>query len=329
MMLSMFVFLLFLGMSLRSVTSKQTDDLLDTPENWCKYIKSTPEPSIIFYNRIPKCGSSSMENLFRSMKDKNSMTSWSAGSEYWTDFSRDVTERKKFLDEVASRTRPNATLVIDGHWGQYDFSSSELLKVKAEYIQLARDCISRRQSAFLYGLYDSRDATLHRKNPSQYEKYKQKYLNTTLASMDCIKSYDCLKNSDTFGNANTEMQYLCGSRCTHVHHGNRTVGALHNIHSTRHFAVIGILEELEKFLEMLECAYPRSLTGILKQYRTTKTHANTGSHDFLNPAISKMLSERCSIEETPFGMIYDEIKKQFYSRYAFMSRNWNSCCRSL
>jgi len=42
------------------------------------------------------------------------------------------------------------------------------------------------------------------------------------------------------------------------------------------FSVLGVLEELDKFLALLECAYP-NLRGILKLYQKVETHANEGA----------------------------------------------------
>ena len=113
-------------------------------KNWCDYLQSTPEPDIILYNRLAKCGSTTMKMLFTTLSEQNGQfVSHSVDKVFWRDLDIDKDLRTKFLAEVNDIMAESEKLVVDGHWFHTQFSSTELKGVSFENIQLLRECKSR------------------------------------------------------------------------------------------------------------------------------------------------------------------------------------------
>jgi hypothetical protein len=74
-------FLLLPLLLLHSLTPSLTATLLNETQSlmsydpdtraWCRTMRATPEPDLLFYNRIPKCASTTMQQLFREISKKN------------------------------------------------------------------------------------------------------------------------------------------------------------------------------------------------------------------------------------------------------------------
>ncbi len=246
-----------------------------SPKEWCQYLQTNPEPQLILYNRLAKCGSTTMENLFRIMssRKKSKLQAWSAPSKYWIDMANSTSIRNSFIESVIKKSA-NISLIVDGHWEQYPFSKSVFQGKTFESIQLVRDCISRRRSMFFYSMFNSRAMTVLKKTltADAFQEAQKAKLHTD--DLDaCFHDYACLnqeKNNERFSSADAELKMLCGSACKRQSKDNQTQGALANARNPSSFTVIGSLSRLSEYLEMLECAYPRALGGIRSVYDRTE-----------------------------------------------------------
>ena len=298
-------------------------------KHWCEYLQTTPEPDIILYNRLAKCGSTTMKMLFSTLASKNNFVSHSVNKIYWQDLDLDKKLRTKFLTEINDIMSSNDKLVVDGHWFHTQFSNNELKGITFENIQLLRECKSRKHSKFFYGLFDSSEA-VQAKNLGEkaYEKFKHEYIRSDVSVNACLKDYDCIKGSRKFDRADLEIRALCGSTCKDMNLGDDVTGAYINTHDPHSFAVIGSLEKIPEFLEMLECAYPTILENIKDLYLKEQTHGMEGSHNSVySPAMTKILNEACDPEFNGYVNLYDNLIKLFDDRYKYMLENSNICCR--
>jgi len=287
-----------------------------------------------------------MKLLFDTMAERNGWVLWDAPKEYWKDLDLDEKLRKKFISDLNSNKKSKKRLVADGHWYQTTFTLDELKGNRHENIQLLRECKSRRHSKFFYGLFDSsKSYQAKEKGEKAFNKFKHEYINSPLTIEECLNNYDCLRGSSKFDRNDTEIIFLCGTKCekelaasTGILEAERTkhhtsgvdvnYGAFLNVHNPAMFTAIGALDYMPQYMEMLECAYPTFLDGIYETYVKEETHGMQGSHgDTYTPAMEKILNEACDENNNGFVNMFEVVKETFLLRYKYFKKHKSSCCR--
>lgn len=306
-------------------------------KNWCKFISSTQEPDILLYNRLSKCGSTTMKMLFDKMAEDNGVVSFAVPKDYWHNLDEDTTMRKSLVKEIMSHVKKakGSPVIADGHWFQTRFDAQSDFEGKTfENIQLLRECKSRRHSKFLYGLLDNHENKVRNEKGGKaaVDKYREEYLSSKMPLEECLKDYGCLKGTRKFDKNDTEIIFLCGSACEAKFKANGiynvNVGADLNAHNPEIFSVIGVLDYLGEYIEMLECAYPDMLKGIFAAYKRDQTHGKTGSaHEVYTQAMDKILTEACDPTFNGFVPLFDKIKDSMLHRYLYMKKFRSKCCR--
>ena len=306
-------------------------------KNWCKFVSTTKEPDILLYNRLSKCGSTTMKMLFDKMAEDNNVVSFAVPKDYWHNLDEDTVMRKSLIKEIMGHVKKakGNPVIADGHWFQTRFDSQVDFEGKAfENIQLLRECKSRRHSKFLYGLLDNHENKVRNEKggKSAVNKYREEYLSSKMPLEECLKDYACLKGTRKFDKNDTEIIFLCGSACeakfkaSGVYDVN--IGADLNAHNPDIFSVIGVLDYLGEYIEMLECAYPDMLKGIFVAYKRDQTHGKTGSaHEVYTEAMDKILKEACDPGFNGFVPLFEKIKDSMLHRYLYMKKNKSKCCR--
>ena len=56
-------------------SSKSSSSSNDEGKKWCDYLQKVPEPDVILYNRLAKCGSTTMKMLFDTLSVLNTFVS--------------------------------------------------------------------------------------------------------------------------------------------------------------------------------------------------------------------------------------------------------------
>jgi hypothetical protein len=239
-----------------------TDDAIA----WCNYIHTSEEPIILLYNRLPKCGSSTMQYLFQKLSKQNKFITLSVNNTFWTDLESDKNKhlRKKFIHQINEKRKDGKfqlgkRIIVDGHWLQTEFKYKNFHQ-PFEYIQLIRECHSRRRSFFYYSLYDSYASRHAKINNMSWE-----HLQHVLHSNDpdsCLNDTSCLLKSGNhaFTKNPIELKHICGTKCNMKQ--NEPNKSLMRLIDHNRLTVLGILEKMNEFIEMLECAYPNFLRGI-------------------------------------------------------------------
>ena len=84
----------------------------------------------------------------------------------------------------------------------------------------------------------------------------------------------------------------------------------------RYYTAVGVLEEMEKLVEILDYTYPSYFKGMLDQYRQDKIRANTGRRVEKNPPSEEVLNSFRSMLDKYDYMFYKYIKQRFHDTYA-------------
>lgn len=245
--------------------------LANDAAEWCEYVQSTPEPALLFYNRIPKSGSTTMEAVIRRQrKELMEFDYFPAPSKFWDqDFSTGTWPAKLYEyvnGQKQGSSRPMT--VIDGHIQYFDFNMMKITKRannRVEFMQLFRTCVDRAVSHYYFKIYDCIDAN-KAKHEQRYEKYKQGLFGTVDISA-CKQNDTCLQNSGVFQRVSTGMiaGYFSGASCAKPCSQVKKIGAARrNVAATSgRYVTFGPLELLSEYLEMLECVYPTYFSGII------------------------------------------------------------------
>ena len=309
-------------------------------EQWCNYVSSTAEPSAVLYPRMPKCGSSTIDELFLELSTKNNFRFVKTPRKDWVDLEHDRNARKEVLGFM--KTNPffglgHSSVVIEGHFEKVIFKPEEF-RSSFESIQLIRDCEGRLRSLFFYLLFQQKDATLAER-AGKLNEFIANQLHYPAAThnktkpfhfTDCMNDVDCLRRFKFTDELHIHdgVKHICDTTCIQQT-GDVVKGAIYNAVHGEHFAVIGSLNHLEEYLEQLECVYPTLFKGIVKKYQNTQLHANTlkNTHKNYTAAFNQVVSEACDANTSPYGRIYSALLPFFRSRYQYMAANREKCCR--
>jgi len=96
-----------------------TAEGLSNAKDWCTYMHTTKEPKVLLYNRLSKCGSTTMKLLFDTLGiERGQFIHWDAPSEYWTDLDEDHDLRASFIATVNAKMKQEKkkSILVDGHW---------------------------------------------------------------------------------------------------------------------------------------------------------------------------------------------------------------------
>ncbi len=312
-------------------------------EEWCSHLQSNSEPQIVVYPRMPKCGSSTMNSLFQYLTIKNKFEFVGTPRETWTSLDLDRNARRDTLSLIkgSHTTAKRRRALVAGHFEQTVIDESELnekgkKRITVEMIQLIRDCEHKASSLFYYTLFRQRDAVNAEKKGklsefiakelgiNSIEEIKRFNISSCLETESCVKKFG-FSDDDHYRDG---IRFLCGAACLKSSE-DAVRGALYNVLHPHRFAVVGILDDLASFLDMLECAYPKMLKGILQRYRETDLHQNvlSTSHTTSSAVVSKIIEETCNPNTSDYAAVYKSIEVFLDSRYRFMKLNRGRCCR--
>jgi hypothetical protein len=264
----------------RSKDLKFNANYTEDAMNWCKYIKESDEPKVLLYNRVRKCGSSTMQYLYRQLAKENKFLTFTLERMFWTDL--DASENSHIRDKAVHlineqrrenhRSTGNPRIVVDGHFWQTEFEY-DTFHHKYEYTQLIRDCHGRRKSAFYYLLYDS--VAAYRAKKSNNSTAYHKHILRTDDPVHCLQHEKCLRNTgnELFStNIPIELRHICGSKCNKGYEEPNK--SLLRVLEPSKLTVLGLLENMTAYLEMLECAYPSFLHNISDKYKDINEVSN-------------------------------------------------------
>jgi hypothetical protein len=209
-----------------------------------------------------------MIHLFDQLSKKNKFNLFNTDKKFWVNFEAPQNNHIKdnFIDTIGKRIRENyktvgqSRIVVVGHFWQTEFAN-DTFNHKFEYINLIRDCLSRRRSKFYFALYDL--------SAGHDAKHKKIVLQEKLNSSDpdrCIQDIECLRRTgdEVFSRHPIELKHICGLKCNVDY--EEPYKSLLRLRDPSKLTVLGLLDNITAYMDMLECAYPTLLQNISVTY---------------------------------------------------------------
>ena len=210
-------------------------------KEWCHYISNSNEPSILIFNRLMKCGSSTMNSIISKLQTNQIATN--QPSFYFHSQNGIEWRRTKSIDLYQSlqkilKDSNQSRMIIEGH---FEWKSFESIKTsQMEYFQLLRNCPDRHTSNFFYRL------------PSHGKKID-------LTTLTCLLNESCVEQIEDINSMIPDDYSIsfCGKPCQ----ANQAIEFVKPKQGK--FILVGLLEYFIQFLEILECVYPTFFSNVM------------------------------------------------------------------
>ncbi|XP_035681673.1 uronyl 2-sulfotransferase-like [Branchiostoma floridae] len=207
----------------------------------------------VFYNRLPKCGSTSVKILIRELKEKN-------GFKFFEDKDYEIQvlsgrNLSRFAQMVDRLPTPS---IYDKHIFYVDFQQFGL--DQPVYINLVRDPVEQRISDYYYMRFGR-----HGENQTAQQRHRRTEKERSQTFDECV--FNNLWECNASGAKRFLMtQFFCGQDSICMEPSQAAVEkAKENIR--RHYAVVGVLEEFSSFLKVLEMVMPQFFRGAHDTWR--------------------------------------------------------------
>ncbi|XP_066286643.1 uronyl 2-sulfotransferase-like [Branchiostoma lanceolatum] len=252
---------------------------------------------LVFYNRVPKCGSTSMKILLRTIA-KNKYFAFHEDKVYVTETFEDD-ELQIYTDLVYRLSTP---CIYEKQIFFVDFRRFGFQQPL--YINLVRDPLERRVSWYYYIRFGR---VGQRAIPRNFSQQKM-----TQTFDECVLSNDW--ECDAEGKEGFLLtKFFCGHDQICRQPSQMAVErAKENIR--RHYAVVGVLEEFSSFLKVLEVVMPQFFRGAQDTWQDLNQQTNlledqrTINRSPPSPRIRKIMRERLKLDY----QVYYFIRERFH-----------------
>ncbi|CAF0906503.1 unnamed protein product [Didymodactylos carnosus] len=214
-------------------------------------------PQRIIYTRVPKCGSTTLLRLFQ---DQSQIMNFNVAvrGPAWT-YQLNTEERKRYIMEI-NNLQPFTIFIRHIYFVNFGFQQSSSSSLG--HISLIRDPIKRIISQY----YFVRHRCLHDKIcPGKFNKA---YINQTLD--ECLEhsTYKCISMVNGVSNM---IGFFCGQSlfCNDLNSVKPLKKAKLNI--IQYYTMVGMLEQLDQFLYVLNHQMPRYFDNIHHLYKARKS----------------------------------------------------------
>ncbi|CAH1267882.1 UST [Branchiostoma lanceolatum] len=252
----------------------------------------------VFYNRLPKCGSTSVKMLIRELKKRN-------GFKFFEDKDYEIQvlrgrNLRQFAQMVDRLPTPS---IYDKHIFYVDFHQFGLQQPM--YINLVRDPLEQRISDYYYMRFG-------RLGDNQTAQQRQRRTDEERAQTfdECV--FNNLWECNASGAKGFLMtQFFCGQHSICMEPSQMAVErAKENIR--RHYAVVGVLEEFSSFLKVLEVVMPQFFRGAQDTWREIESqqmeHQKTAKKIPPSGKARDIMRQRLHLDY----QVYDFIKERFH-----------------
>jgi len=253
---------------------------------------------ILFFNRVPKVGSTSIQSLLGRLSSEN-------GFKLVRDTMNQVemvTMDRKGQEELANRVmaHPEGS-VFSKHVAWVDFAA--LGHPSPIYVNLVRDPVERLVSWFYYiraawYILDRKQAFPN--NPLPSSSWVRKTFDSCVADP---RDMECKYPQGNFGGFEDHRRqsiFFCGHHRDCVPFNSERANQLAKRVVEEHYAVVGVLEEMNKTLAVLEAFMPRHFRGAREAYWSYASEVNRNK---LRPSVSeetRLIVGRNLTQETDF-----------------------------
>jgi len=298
----------------------QTRELNTAPEPY--YGKLDPndlnntknaKKEILFFNRVPKVGSQTAMELMKTLSVKNNFHYHKDRTQKVETIKLTYNEEHK-LAEFVNSFRPPATYVK--HVCYANFTRFNL--PDPIYINLVRDPVERVISWYYYvraPWYFVERKRAFPDLPLPNPNWLRKDFETCVRTSDPECRYIQGAKKDGFGDHRRQTMFFCGHTddCTGFNTEIAMRKAKENVE--KHYAVVGLLEDLNKTLTVLEHYVPRFFKGALDTYyKEIKTFSKINRNTY-KPTVPEEVKDIVRRNFTRELEFYDFCKQRLHKQY--------------
>jgi len=279
--------------------------------------KATKE--ILFFNRVPKVGSQTTMELLKSLSHKNQFT-------YHKDRTQKVETIKltyneeKWLANLVNYFEPPSVYVK--HVCFVNFTQFDM--DMPIYVNLVRDPVERVISWYYYvraPWYFVERKRAFPDLPLPNPNWLRKDFETCVRTNDRECRYIPGAKKDGFGDHRRQTMFFCGHSddCTGFNTEIAMKRAMEHVES--HYAVVGILEEMNKTLTVLEHYVPRFFKGALNTYWEEIHMYSKINRNIYKPPVSEATKEIVRKNFTREIEFFEFCKQRLHKQYMALNLN--------
>ncbi|XP_054711643.1 uronyl 2-sulfotransferase-like [Uloborus diversus] len=257
----------------------------------------------LFYNRVPKCGSTTLYFLIRKL---SSMHHYShINSKVYDRKNVDEEEQRRIVKRIKETPPPCS---FDRHVFFINFTRFE--EEPPIYINIIREPVERIISSYFYRRMVARQNKTKIK-PSAY------WLNKKFEHCVLTPDPECtfLKGHNY---SVLQLPYFCGQepQCQYLNDPWALNKAKQNIE--QYYAVVGILEQMNVTLQILETVLPQFFGGAFKIYLSLDVHQNQNRYkETVKEEIKALLRANLTAEYD----LYHFVQQRLYRQFQFLVKN--------
>lgn len=274
---------------------------------------------LLFFNRVPKVGSQTAMELLRLLSIRNNFNFHKDRTQKVENIKLTVNEEKWLVNMVDYFTPPSAYVK---HVCFVDFSRHNTSV--PIYVNLVRDPVERVISWYYYvrapWYFVERKRAfpeLPLPNPNWLRKDFEKCVR--LNDPEC-RYYPGLKH-DGFGDHRRQTMFFCGQDddCTGFNTEVAMKKAMYNVE--KNYAVVGVLEDMNKTLTVLEHYVPRFFKGALKTYWEDMKNFRSLNRNIYKPPVSEETKDLVRKNFTREIEFFEFCKQRLHRQYMALNLN--------
>jgi len=243
-------------------------------------VNRSTNSDILIYNRVPKCGSSTMEGVLRALSRRNNFTihfSQNYGGQVLS-----PTKEEELAKQV-TKMGENGPVIFDRHF--FTMENDRHHEHNFEWINIVREPVSRLVSMFHYLRKPARWASKKNRPP-------ESWFNKSLDACVLQGDKECQVG---FGFQSLQLSFFCGSNRQCVDPSSRSGLQMAKYNIETRYAVVGVMEEFQTSLEVLQEILPRWFRGAVKT-KKGKAHRNSNSYEKPSNDTLRELEKRLALD---------------------------------
>lgn len=264
----------------------------------------------LFYNRVPKCGSTTLYTLIRKLSSMHRYSHFN--SKVYDRKIVDEDEQRRIVQLVKSTPAPCS---FDRHVFFINFT--KFGERPPVYINIIREPVERIISSYFYRRMVARQNKTKVK-PSDY------WLNKKFEHCVITPDPEC-----TFLEGHNysvlQLPYFCGQEpaCQFLNDPWAINKAKQNIE--QYYAVVGTLEQINVTLQVLETVLPQFFGGAYKIFHSLGVHQNQNVHkEQVKEEVKALLRANLSAEYELYHFVQQRLFRQYQSLVQERNKNKNS-----
>ena len=214
----------------------------------------------LIFNRVPKCASSTMNELLQSLSQINNFehNSWRV---FWYKQLTAADEMNFLTQILEDKVDPSRSVAVDRHVYFIETTRDYHERRRVNWVNMVRDPVDRFVSLFYYLRSEKRWEKLQESRPPQ--SWFDKDLSRCIMSGDL----ECQFSPENRHLKEQQLTFFCGSapECKVV--GSRAALQKAKYNAEKYYSVIGVVSDLESSLSVMEHYLPKYFSGVSQIYR--------------------------------------------------------------